>query len=390
MIVTGTHWRRVVTDPEYLAAVAAHEATVAAWVDVLSPDRGTVLARLGGPDATHPGIVGGEVRVDGEGHVHREAKLDINQDDLVPAGPGDLLHPLSWNQVRVWHGTLLPSGEWAAVPLLTGHVDVDDPTDSGDASVSLSVSVSDAAAAIKRALMPMSIQVGGMDAADAAATVLASAAPWADLDTLPLGHRLPVDHEAGEPDADPWDVAAQIVTSAGGRLYVDREGTVVIEPTPEPSVAKGIFRQGPGCRVTQVTAGADLDEVYNTVTVTSGARQDADGNDLEPITVTVSDDDPTSPTWIGHGYVMRHPTITVDEATSYAQVAAVARARLEELRAPLQRVTLEAFPHAHLDPGDLIDLSFPRVGVAGVRTVKSWQLRLGPTGGMRVECEGRL
>ena len=93
-ITEGTSWRRVVTDPEYLAAVVADEAQVDAWVDVLAPN-GAHLARLGGDDATLPGVVAGSVTCDGDAHIRWTGDLTIDNTELVPHRPGDLFHPLS-------------------------------------------------------------------------------------------------------------------------------------------------------------------------------------------------------------------------------------------------------------------------------------------------------
>lgn len=44
----------------YLAAVTADQVQIDGHVQILDQD-GTVLATLGGPDATHPGVVDGAV-----------------------------------------------------------------------------------------------------------------------------------------------------------------------------------------------------------------------------------------------------------------------------------------------------------------------------------------
>src|SRR5690606_3487637 len=93
--------------------------------------------------------------------------------------------------------------------------------------------------------------------------------------------------------------------------------------------------EGRGCKVTRVEASTDLSDLVNEVTVTSGALKDEDGNDLEPISATARDDDRTSPTWVGHGHIMRAPTVTSDEVTTLEQAKELAAARLAELRTPI-------------------------------------------------------
>lgn len=388
-------WRSQVAHHDFLAAARARSRRVSGFVEVLDDDD-VVLARLGSPErdpdvlpATHPGPVDAQVTCDGDAQVRWTARLDLDQDDLAPRARGDLLHPWSWHRVRFWWSLWVPAwSSWAHVPCGTMYVDDPSVTEDGGAHVPTSLRLSDAAALVKAARMPSSLSVGGTDAALAAADVLTADCPWLPVSVEALGHRLPAGYEAGEPDADPWDVAEQIVTSAGGVLRTDRMGVVRIGPAPQGLHVADMV-EGEGCQVTSVTPEVALSEVCNEVTVTSGARQDADGEELDPISSTWRDSDPSSPTWVGHGHVMRAATITADEVVTQAQADDLAAAHGRDLVTPTERVAVEHLPMPWLDPGDLVGVAFARVGVSGSREVRAWDLVWGADGGQRTEVVGR-
>ena len=386
-------WRDLVASQEWREAVQARDREVSGFVEVLDED-GAVLARLGSPDpdvlpATHGGVVDGQVQCDGEAQVRWTGDIEVDQDELVPVDVGDLLHPFSWNRVRLWWSLRLGDGSWGHVPCGTMYVDDPDPVEEGGPHVRNRLPLSDAAGQVKRALMRSSLAVGGMDAAVAAVAVLEADCPWLVVDMTPLGHRLPADFEAGEPDADPWDVAEGIVTNAGGRLYTDRLGVVVVEPDPGPGRVVASFVEGPGCQATRVGPSVALSKVCNEVTVTSGARKDPDGEELEPISATWRDLDPTSASDQGRGHVLRHRVITADEVTSHAQAVDLARRQGEALRTPVETVEVDHKPRPDLDPADLVETVFSRVGVSGLREVVAWSLRWGADGGQTTRTSGR-
>lgn len=387
-----TAWRHLLTHAPYRAAVDSHDAATDGWVEVIDDD-GRTLAVLGsvpgGPAATHPGITSGSVDISATDDQRSGGRATVDGDDLTPRRPGDLLHPLSHHRLRIWHAHELADGTWWSVPLATMHVDRATPAAStSQAGTQTRLTLADAAAMIARAGMDMSVPVGGQPVADAALQVLAEAAPWASLDIATTEVRLPSDYEAGEPDADPWAVARDILAVAGMRLYVDRWGTVVGELDTTPATPAARLVEGPGCRVSSASTTIDLGDVYNTVTVTSGALTDPDGEELDPITATASDDDPTSPTRTSLRR-LRHDTITADEITTQAQADEMARARLADMRRPVTVVEVETVPVPYLDPGDVVEVALPSVGVSGLLVVRDVALDVLPGGGMRLVLTSR-
>ena len=383
-------WQETIADPAFQAALVARTATIDTRVEVVNEDD-TVIALLGGPDATHPGVIGGSVTMDTGRDVRWTCDLTIDQADLVPTQPGDLLHPLAYNRVRIWWRILTDqaTGQWAEIPVGTYYTTWPTVNDNGNANLSVSITGSDAASHIARALMGASVEVGGLTVTDAVTAILSEAAPWATLNLDPSDHQLPAEYEAGEPGGNPWQVCQELATSAGMVLYVDRMGDVRLTDAPSPQATPTAqFIEGPGCVMSGVSATIPLDQIANQVIVTSTATQDADGNDIEPVTATATVDDATHPLWVGHGHTWT-ARVDTDQVTTKAQAQKLANTELAKRSALTEENELIIPPHPHLDGGDVVQVSTDRAGVSGARQVAAWSLTLGDLGGQRVTVNGR-
>src|SRR5699024_5647864 len=239
------------------------------------------------------------VTMDADRDTRWTCSLSIDQADLIPTTPGDLLHPLSYNRVRIWWRILTDpaTNQWVEVPCGTMYTAWPQVTDDGTANPAVSVTGADAAMLISRAQMGTSVTVGGMSIDGAVRAILAEAAPWATLDLDPTEHRLPAEYEAGEPGANPWKVCQELVArSSGLTLHVDRMGAVRLTTRTTPTSAPvAEWIEGHGCVMLDVSATVPFDQVRNRVVVESTATKDADGNDIEPVTATAAIDDPTHP-----------------------------------------------------------------------------------------------
>lgn len=383
-------WQEAVNSPAYLAALVARSATIDTRVDIVD-DQDTVIAHLGGPDATHPGVVGGTVDMDTARETRWSCSLTIDQAGLIPTSPGDLLHPLSHNRIRVWWRILTDpaTDQWAEIPVGTFYPTWPDVSDDGGADPSVSVSGADVAQEISRAQMGSSVTIGGQSVAEAVDTILATAAPWARLNLDATEHRLPAEYEAGEPGADPWKVCTELADQAGLVLHADRMGAVRLTKTPDPSAAPvAEFIEGPGCVMTGATARVPLDQVRNRITISSTATQDADGEELDPVVSVASIDDATHPLWVGHGYYYDE-RIETDAVTTQAQADEMAAAELAKRSALAEESEIVIAPFPHLDGGDVVQVSAHRTGLTGARQVSAWSMTLGDLGGMRVTLNGR-
>src|SRR5690625_678087 len=382
-------WRTLVASPAYTQALAGREWITDARAEILNPD-GATIATLGGPDATHPGLVSGTVTCRGSNEIRWECDLTINNADLVPQSHGDLLHPLSLNRIRIWWRIQLPDGTWGEVPVGTYYPDWPTVADTGDGDLAVSVRGSDPVAEVKQSTFRDPVQVGGMRAHEAVAAILETVAPWATTSLAPSAHTLPEEWEAGQPGGDPIKDITDIAAAAGMVFYADRMGTLVLEPEPAIGPPVEQFTEGPGCAMVEVSAEVDMGAVLNSVTVASTATTDADGNDIEPITATAVDDDPTSPLWVDRPHQhIRHRRVETDEITTQGQAEEYARRILDEARALIDRVELVHFARPHLDPGDVVGVNADRARISGPRQILDWSLALGDLSGQRTTTVGR-
>ena len=382
-------YRDLIRDPDYHAALVARTAIIDARIDIINPN-GATIARLGGPAATHPGAVSGTMSVSSERATWWDCDLRIDQTGLIPTQPGDLLHPLTHNRIRLWWRIRLAPTRWAEVPLGVYYVDYPTLADDGGPDPSVAIKGQDASALIARAKLPTSVTVGGMRIGAAIRTILGQAAPWATLNIDPdVGIALPSDYEAAEPGADPWATCLDLAAAGDLVLHVDREGVVQLRPKPSWSARPvASFQAGPGCAALSASSTVPMGSLVNRVTVTTGARRSTNGDELEPLVAVATDDDPTSPLWVGRGYYY-DSHVTADEAATQADVQAMADGLLRAGAARVDTGEIVIFPHPHLEPGDVIQVGIPRAGMVGQRQVTGWALALGDLGGQRVELTGR-
>ena len=382
-------WRDAIHTAAYRDAIAARTVTIDARVDILDPS-GAVIARLGGPDATHGGIVGGTVTVLEGRDIWWDCDLDIDQAELTPTEVGDLLHPLSHNRIRPWWRIETAPGRWVEVPVGTYYADWPSVAYDGGASVSMQVRGQDVSWLIARAQMQGSVSVGGATVDEAVRAVLTASASWAPLALTATDRRLPAGYEAGEPGANPWTEARALASSVGMELRVTREGIIELGERPSPTApAVASFVEGEGCMAISAAASVPTGSIANRMRVDANPRRDPDDTeDIEPFSVTVTDDDPTSPLWIGHGYIY-DASVSTDAVTTVAQARAMAEGLLRARQALTESGELVIFPAPHLEVGDVVDVSIPSVAMVGARQVRGWSLALGDLGGQRLTVSGR-
>src|SRR5690625_3963516 len=237
--------------------------------------------------------------------------------------------------------------------------------------------------------MDNSVTVGGQRGDEAIRAILTDAAPWAPLSLDRAERRLPAEYEAGEPGADPWNVCREIATSTGMLLHVDRMGVIRLTKRPDPAAPPvAEFVEGDTMAVTEVATSVPMDRIRNKVVVHVTATQDADGNDIEPFSVTATVDDEPHPLWVGHGHlyvehVNTDQVIDRDQAMSMAEGILAGRVSLSETG------SIKLFPQPHINPLENVTVVATRAGMVGTKQITAWSLALGPLGGMEAATVGR-
>lgn len=360
-------WERVITDPAYLAALVDTHITTDARAEIISPDD-TVLATLGGTDPTHPGMLDGTVTCDGSASIRWTCDLTLDNPDLLPDTPADLLHPLAHNRVRLWW-RILVEGVWQEIPVGTYFMEEDPRSDDGQ--ISSRFLGSDAVAQIKLARWDTALDLTGMTISEAITAIIDNRAPWVRTAIAATDEGVPEAYEPGEPGSDPWEDVQSLAHAADMIAYADRMGTIRVEPRPTPGQAVADFSEGEHSALVSLPKVEVPAEMYNVVTVVS-ADPDVD----PPVTGRWSEDDASSPLWVGHGYLYTH---RVENGIIRTEQQANAMARnIGVDHSPTITVDATVLPHPHLDPGDTITINRAGVGVTGDYQVTAWTLGLAP------------
>lgn len=375
-------WERLILNPYYHQAITDPTSTRRTRAEIID-ENGAIIARLGGPDATHPGAVEGTVTMDTEQAVRWSADLTLDNPDLLPTSPLDLLHPLSRNQVRIWYGLWIPTeGRWGEIPVGTYYPAQTPHSDDGR-FVSNRVLGFDAVARIKRAGWQVALDLSGAVVTDAIAEIIEDRAPWATYVITPATATVPPSYEPGEPGADPWDDVRKLAEVVGMVAYCDRMGVIRVEPRPGTGPADAHFVEGKNSALLGLPrVETDLSELVNHVTVTS-ADPDVD----PPITGVAFDDDPTSWLYVPEAGLYTHH-VSNPLVTTQAQAENWARNILDD-RAPVATLDALVEPHPHLDGGDTVNIARARAGVAGDYTLTKWTLGLHPTDKMQITATTR-
>ncbi len=154
---------------------------------------------------------------------------------------------------------------------------------------------------------------------------------------------------------DPWAGAiVRMAEAQGSDVYFDREGSIVARKLLDPGKVTPA--------VTLNTPNGDHSQL-GTPTLTSNRRQTFSGVIckaeapwlLFPVSATVWDDDPGSPTWRNGPMGERPLTITDSLATTQAQCALIAQARLEKIKGQAEDLELGMLRDPRLEVGDTIE-----------------------------------
>lgn len=305
--------------------------------EVLDPD-GAVIDELE--------VQGGTVKVERNSAVRRDARNLTIVDpagDYVPASGGDLLHPATRNELKLYRGFHL-DGTVELVPL--GVFGIQRPT-ADETRRKIGLTGYDRARRVQRAkLTDTYVITAGTNYADAIRNLIASRVSGLTYEFMVTTRTTPLlVFEAGD---DPWEKAQKMADSLGAQLYFDAEGRCVLEPEPDVS-GLPVWTFGAD-DATVLSADKDLDDeqTYNGAIVTGETTSAA-----TPVRAEAWDDNPDSPTYRGtFGEV---PTfLTSQYITTQTQAQDAADALLARKLGVVENVGFDALVNPALDVGDVI------------------------------------
>ena len=338
--------------PWYRRALAApHEAyaRVEVWragiqVDELAwVDRGTPYTRGA------PVFFGGAVRASLASTVTRTLDLTV-PDTLYPWEVDDLLNPYG-TELRAFKGVRYGAGSLDEFPVFVGTVEEVSPPELGKATLKASDTTLRVAGAGFPAPLPSQV---GFPLLDEFERIVLDANPRAVFGThspiTALTPQLSYDGNRGQ-------ALDSLAGAASANWYSLADGRYVMRfwPWTQPVTVTPLqLSDGDGGTLLTAFPVRSASGVYNQVTVVSDRP---DGGPA--LSATVSDTDPTSPTYVGGPFLVRSkPPIRVTGAVNQGQLVAIARAELQRSLALTASWQFSCVPDASLELGDPVKLSF--------------------------------
>jgi hypothetical protein len=363
--------------PRFLAEVRRSH-TVYSYCDVISPTN--EIKRLPAVD--------GEVSVDRSAEYRRAARIDCI-DPLgifVPEGTSGILTPFG-TEVRPYRGVEYADGTIEVYPLgvfrLARVTLTESSSSAANSGVRIALEMYDRSRTIARDKFTNVYTVpSGTNILTAIKLILGRT--FADLEydsiTTPLATTAPQVYDTSD---DPWQAVTKLAASIGCEIYFDTEGRVVIAPpTDIDALPAPDFTYIEGKRSTMM----DLQSVFsdepgfNGVIVTG----ESPGDEKPPVRAEAWDNEPSSPTYRLGPYGEVPMFITDSNVKTTADAQKMADSLLKQQIGFAAQLTITSWVNPTLEAGDVVEVQRPKMNVAGLYVVDSFNVPLRKDGAQRL------
>lgn len=299
-------------------------------------------------------VIDGSVTIDRSRAVRRTCNLTIANPDGVwtPSEPGDFFY---WNSpIRIERGIYLGDGiEWVTL----GEFLIDTPTiDRSPNSATLQVQGQDRLkkAATSKFASPTTYAAASTVAA-AIADLAADSGMGTDRQRLDDGGKTFGKDRVFDEQDDRLSAMTAIADAFALELFIDGDGVLVLRPVVAFALlpVAWSFTDDDDAVHLGITKGLSDQRLYNQVVVTGEAA------DQSPVKGTASDDNPSSPTYIGGPFGVRtlfYASAMIDTAP---KAAAVAARMLPEHALIEEAISLPIVVNPALEAGDKIEVIEP-------------------------------
>lgn len=311
--------------------------------------------------------VAGVVDFKGAAAERLGADFTVVNPDFVPTGPSSPFDPRAGLRIRAYWREMV-SSSWVDTLVGTfhlGNVKIRDDRNG----LSITLPGRDVLSEAARGGYRGTLNLGGLNGAEALRALFSRIAPWAVVVVGTTSISLPNPYTVGGSTRRPQEDWTKIADLLGWRVYGNLLGVIVCGPVTVPPEEPLNWQEGPLCKVVDLDRDIDYLSMINSVTATSTSPE-VD----PPISVTVEDTDPGSPTYVGNrvwGADIESDLYTTEESARNA-----ARAEYDRLRRPMDTVQVSAFPNPNLAYQTRVNLFRARAGVAGEYSVSSYRLPL--------------
>lgn len=337
---------------------------------------------------TELNVVGGQVTVDAEREVRREAgDLVVTNQNLTPLQANDLLSPLNGYEIKLFRGVKYADGTVERVPLgVFGYTSVTLEDSGAGLTITLGGLV-DRSQRISRArYAARQFFTNGTSVESAITSIVTAAWPDVPRNTFPAtGKTLPAVGYGVEGDGNPWSDAVSIAEAKGYRLFFDQDGRLTLRAEVVDVPDTGIVNYGTtDLMVTSLARMWDTSDTYNGII----AVGEGSGLLIIPRAV-VWDTDPTSPTYYLGDFGKRPRLysspllLTDDDARSAATV------QLNKSKGLGEQLRWAQIVDPSLDVDDAVGITNADMSVAAVYLLARLTIPLSPMEPMTAEARVR-
>ena len=290
---------------------------------------------------------GGEVTVDRGQAIRRQCTVTIDDVSLIPTTVRDKLSVYG-ARLRISRGLEHDDGLRELVPVGVFRVDeVAGDVDMGPVEISgsgLESYIIDDQFTAARRLTSATSAVGGIRSL--IQETMPDAVVISEVVDSAVGSRT---WDRGD---DRWEACRELATALGAEVFADADGQFRIRALP-PVTAESVVWEvaaGEGGAMISAIRGMSRAGVINSWTVYGENTED----NTTPVSATVEDNDPTSPTWVGGPFgrvtgFHSSPLLTTTNLCTQA-----GGQKLRDSLKPNARCDLTTLPNSALEPGDVL------------------------------------
>ena len=309
--------------------------------------------------------------------------------DLTPSDAGDLLHPMSGNEIRLFRGLLLPTGpEYIPLGVFRNHNP--DVVNRANGGMTAALDLADRMQPFSTYgwINPFTVQgditqiiystldgfmpgleynfdISGYEVNEVPSLV------WGGIGAYAAARN----QSAGEGATDPASGITDLATCAGWEVFFDAQGTATFRTITVPATRAPQFswEEGPGCTAEAPHRGYDLSNWYNTVVVQGGTASIA--SNVQAVVYLPPKPNPCIP------YSYTSPSITT-ESQGYSCGLGI----LYRLQFALEAVKVTMAPDPRVNSGDTARLNFPSSRIQGIYAIENVKMPLYAKGKMECKC----
>lgn len=313
--------------------------------------------------------LGGSVTASRGSAVRRTCSVVVPDTSLIPLHPADQL-AIYGARLRIMRGIRYADGTTETVPLGFFRIDrLEGDPDMGPVTIrgsSLESVIADDAF-----LVPYTTR-GGTGAVAAITGLIQASIPTAVVVNRAVDATLGT--TTWDAQSDRWAAVTACATAIGAEVYCDADGVFVIAELPDIATTAAVWSVDAGGAgvMLAATRAYSRDGMYNVVVASGENTEDAIG----PVTQTVVDNDPASPTYYLGPFGRVPKFYSSSTLISSGQCLAAATLLLRNAVKPVATVSIEALPNPCLEPGDVIRATYG-TGERELHQIQSLTLDLG-------------